>query len=89
MIVTLDTHEKEELLLMLKANEMALSLFDIQQEIFRPVRKHGYKEKEINDLIELCGEDDKGYNNGAELVGKLEDKFYEILEDRGLLNIIL
>jgi len=59
-----------------KAEDMQIALWDIAQEIFRPARKHGYPDAEIQDLLTKCG------GAGEDLIGKLEDKFYAILNER-------
>jgi hypothetical protein len=53
------------------------ALWEISQMIFRPARKHGYGEPKLDKLLEDSGE-------AAEMVSLLEDKFYEILSDRGV-----
>lgn len=59
--------------------DMALALHDISQRIFRPARRHGYSNQEVEKLLDKCGED------GVELIGRLETIFYEILEDNNLV----
>lgn len=84
----IDSYERIEIEMMLKARDLSVALFDIGQEIFRPARKHGYYEKEIEDLINACPNDENGYNIGAEIISKLENKFYAILQDRGIDHLI-
>ncbi len=57
-----------------KALDMELALWDIANEVFRPARKHGYADQELNALAE----------NNTELIGLLEQKFYAILEEKGI-----
>lgn len=64
------------------ATDAYLALSEIANEIFRPARKHGYSDQEINKLIEStgiikieCGDVQVGY----EIISQLEDKFYSIL----------
>lgn len=59
-----------------KADKMRSALQAIADDVFRPARKHGYHDSELNQLIESIP-------NGAgyELVSKLEDKFYSILTE--------
>jgi hypothetical protein len=52
------------------ATDAYLVLHCIANEIFRPARKHGY--------------DDQSLNNNEEVIGKLEDMFYELLEKYGI-----
>lgn len=71
----LDKHDIERTL---KASDMCAALFQISQEVFRPIRKHGYSDREIQDLTLRDPE------LARDLVGALEHLFYEILEDRGI-----
>ncbi len=64
---------------LLMADKAYRALFEIGQEVFRPARKHGYSEPKIHEALEACRE-----GNGEELVGKLEDKFYEILREHNI-----
>lgn len=50
-------------------------LDDIAEKVFRPARKHGYPEGNIKTLIDKIGDD------AIDLIGLLEDKFYQILQD--------
>jgi hypothetical protein len=50
------------------------ALWEIANEVFRPARKHGYSDQTIQMLVDVNPE-------GAELISKLEKKFYEILEE--------
>jgi predicted HTH domain antitoxin len=123
LILDLDNPEqKKEHTRCLKSLDYMLALEEIQQEIFRPARKHLYREENINDLVldrlskaektelelrkmelqefqqNLRDEKQKDYAKdleerlsqvrlettptGVELIGLLEDKFYEILRER-------
>lgn len=64
--------DREELATTLKAGNMQSALWDIAQEVFRPARKHGYSDEELQALVNL--------SHGEELVSKLEVLFYQILE---------
>jgi hypothetical protein len=66
------------------ATNAYIALFNIANEVFRPARKHGYPEGKINKLLDECGETEEGHSRGVELIGELETKFYEILEDNGI-----
>lgn len=46
-----DVEQKKELKRCLKAVDYLLALQEIQQEIFRPARKHGYSNENINDFV--------------------------------------
>lgn len=71
-----------------KAAKAYGALWDISQEIFRPARKHGYPDSNLNELIEKSGDyEDKEYgslNIATEVISRLETKFYEILENNGV-----
>jgi hypothetical protein len=69
--------DTEEMNLALSAGDMHLALWDIAQEVFRPARKHGYPQREIQEALDKC-------NEGEELVHLLEKRFYEILEEHGI-----
>jgi hypothetical protein len=79
-----DYDDKALLLDYLKSSDKGIAIFDIAQDIFRPHRKHGYNSQKLNTLIGNCGEykDADGFDisNGEELIGELEDMFYEVLE---------
>jgi hypothetical protein len=66
--------DKEDFERATKALDMELALWDIANEVFRPARKHGYPDPELSRLAE----------NNEELIGLLEQKFYAILEERGI-----
>jgi len=83
-LIKLDQDEREEVLIMLKAQDMVSALSEIANDIFRPARKHGYNDREINELIDKCGTDKDGDYYGPELIGLLEDKFYIIMNERGI-----
>lgn len=56
-----------------------LALWDIQQEIFRPAKKHGYPDPKLHKLIEEAPEGQG--DNICEAISILEDKFHEILNE--------
>ncbi len=65
------------------------ALSDIGDEIFRPARKHGYPSKRISALIQkmdthLEEKDPSGELTCQALIGLLEDRFHEILEESGI-----
>lgn len=65
-----------------KATNYASALEDVGNYIFRPARKHGYSEQEIQDLVTkldtLAGDAEPG---ATELIRLLELLFYEILSE--------
>lgn len=91
--------EHEEAQLAFKAGEMHLALLDIAQEIFRPARKHGYSNPEIEKLLTHINaavlstayegdtdhpRDEWGRLDATDLIALLEKRFYEILENNGV-----
>lgn len=90
--LTFDMDDYESLQLMkrsIKATDAYLALYDVAMEVFRPARKHGYNDPKITKALEECGEtvDENGfpsYGNGEELIGLLETKFYDILNEKGI-----
>ena len=68
--------DRIEHIMAIKGKDAYLALYDVAFSIFRPARKHGYEDNELNKLLEKSGEE------GAELIGKLEDLFYKVLEER-------
>jgi hypothetical protein len=61
----------------LRATDMSLALWDISQEVFRPARKHGYPDVALAELI------DKN-PSAVDIIGLLEVKFHEILENHNV-----
>lgn len=49
------------------------AIWDISQDIFRPARKHGYPNKELQDLLKKDGV--------TETIEILEKMFFDILHD--------
>ena len=69
-----DREEEAEALRAIQANAMQNALWRIEQEIFRPARKHGYGDQRLDAMLETCGD----------LVDELSKRFYEILDDEGI-----
>ncbi len=67
--------EREEFMAAASALDLLSAIHEIGEEIFRPARKHGYSDAEINRLLEACGD------SGTELVAALEAKYYEIISE--------
>jgi hypothetical protein len=70
--------EQEEFDVACRAAGAFAALADVREHIFRPARKHGYSDMEINGLIDRIGHD---ANN---LIYELECRFNAILFDRGI-----
>lgn len=58
------------------APDLALALWDISQQVFRPARKHGYADSDLQ--TQLNGDHGEAIE---EFVGLLEAKFYSILNE--------
>ena len=84
----IDEYERHEILCMLKATSLANVLYEIQNDVFRPARKHGYPDKEIEQLIDMCGEDKEGNNIGCLLIEKLEELYLQKLRDKELIDFL-
>lgn len=85
VILTFDRTEQEyEFNCALKGMDYKFALQDIANEVFRPARKHGYGDSEIQSCIETINKklDDTDYVE--RLVALLEQKFYDILNERNL-----
>lgn len=57
-----------------KKSKAMQALGDIHEQVFRPARKHGYKDPELNKLIE-ANEDIRT------VISILEDHFFQILKE--------
>jgi len=53
------------------------ALWEISQKVFRPARKHGYSDIRIEKLM-------RSFDDSEELIGLLEELFFEILDDNGV-----
>lgn len=45
-----DEFQREELAQAMASRDMAITLFDIRQELFRPARKHGFNDAYLNEI---------------------------------------
>lgn len=71
-----DSDGESDLKRLIDANRAHLALREIADTLFRPARKHGYPDPTINAAIEG--------GDSVEVIGLLEGKFWEIIEDHGL-----
>jgi hypothetical protein len=86
--------EETEFKTAVKSMRTSLAIEDIGNQIFRPARKHGYSDIRIQSLVmkldELARKDagipedsyEGEYQGATDLVGMLEEMFYEILRER-------
>ena len=70
-----DPYIREDFQRAVKANDYVIALEDIANEVFRPARKHGYSDTDLQALINKNP-------NAEEIISILEKKFWSILEDR-------
>jgi hypothetical protein len=73
-----DPDEESALLQCIKARDAFIALGAVREDLFRPARKHGYKDKRLQDLF-IQNEEAI-----AEFVYELERRFNEILSDNRL-----
>ncbi len=71
-----EPHEKNEAKRAVHATEAYTALRDIADYIFRPARKHGYPDQDLQKLVETT--------DSFAVIDILEDKFYEILRDNNI-----
>jgi hypothetical protein len=76
--------EQEEYNRAIKGSDAYSVLWDIAQEIFRPHRKHGYPNQELENLIQRSEELEDGELLGNRIISILEDMFYEMINDRNI-----
>ena len=68
--------DREKLKTMLQATNMSIALFNMSNELFRPARKHGYRDNpRLNELLEN--------EQVAEAIELLEKLYHEILNESG------
>lgn len=76
--------ETEEFNLANDSGKLAVALFEIRNDLFRPARKHGYDEGPIKDYLDSF--DEKTKDRMIELILLLEEKFSSICEQNGVLE---
>jgi len=74
--------ERSSLLRTIKATDCYIAFFEIANEVFRPSRKHGYSDIELQKINEYL-EGDHAEVVG-DVIGLLEKKFFNILEHYGI-----
>jgi len=78
--------EQEEFDLANKASALRNTLTDAENFVFRPARKHGYSDQEIQKLVEEL--DNLSDGKATELISLLEAKFYECAEANDVLGLL-
>lgn len=66
--------------LAMQASKLARLLDFVEQEIFRPARKHGYTDTKLQALLDTT-------EQGVELIGKLEKLYYEFKRELDIHDI--
>jgi hypothetical protein len=70
-----DRHHK----MCVDARDMSVFLWDVEQQVFRPARKHGYEAstigKRLNELLDTNG-------GVVEAIGLLEDLYFNLKSGR-------
>lgn len=76
-----DNDERDQFELAAKAQDLHLALWDIRQQIFRPARKHGYEDREIQAYFEPDSPkgNEPSHATAHDLVEAFEKMFNEIL----------
>lgn len=67
-------YQKKDLEMMMNAANAHRALNAIADDIFRPHRKHGYSNENIQELIDKNDE-------ASTVIGLLEEHFYDVLKD--------
>ena len=76
--------DREEFNNAINGSNAVAAIFEIRNEIFRPIRKHGYSDSAISEVLKKL---EKGEATPEEFMAELERKFNDILEDRDLIEI--
>lgn len=85
----LDIDEKQELVVMLKAHNLVDALQEVDNQLFRPSMKGwGYPDAELQKYIEACGEDKKGCLNGYDVIDRLRELYWQIIQENGVADLL-
>ena len=90
--------ERDEFETAVMAPNMRSALFDVRQMVFRPARKHGYSQADIQQLIEKLDalviqhanvvewprDEYQALKDATYLIGQLEKLFNQIMEENGV-----
>ena len=74
-----DPDDRRQHRMAVEASDMSIFMWEVEQQIFRPARKHGYPASaagnRLNELLET---------NGAtyEIIGLLEDMYFNLKEGK-------
>lgn len=78
--------EREDFELAQLAGNLLGALHDVQNNVFRPARKHGFALGDIKALLTEI--DDKTDGKGTELIAEMEKLFVDILDNHEVLDRI-
>jgi hypothetical protein len=80
--------DREKLKMMMQAMNMHIALHEIGQEVFRPHRKHGYRDNErLNELLSTEKSGEAVSEAVYEAISILEKMFYEIVSDNNVTDL--
>lgn len=81
--VTIMFTEPGEAVHALRSGDYRSALWEIQQQVFRPARKHGYSDAIIASFLgESVPEAERAARH--ELIGRLEELYLQVLQDDGI-----
>lgn len=92
--------ERDEFETAVMAPNMRSALFDVRQMVFRPARKHGYSQVEIQELVEKLDalviqhasvvdwprDGYQSFKDATYLISLLEKLFNQIMEENGVVE---
>lgn len=76
-----DEEDHLKLRRMLSVDRVYEAMDSVTDEVFRPARKHGYSEARLSKFFDEKTVPIEEINRRIELVGALEDLFFECLKD--------
>jgi len=85
--------------LCVSVDKLIMTLWDIRNEVFRPMRKHGYSLNQFDRLsdpeayeavkkLQQYYNDDEAKADPAEVVGLVETLFYAVFKQHGTLDLL-
>lgn len=79
-----EPEDVETIARMMNVNRVYDALSEIRDDVFRPARKHGYPDADLSALLgDAVPEAEAEARH--DIIGLLEQKFYEILNRHGVL----
>ena len=75
----LDEYEDKEMFYLAnKSGNMKSAIDDVWNKCFRPAFKHGYNDKDLQNLLDRLGDD------GYDLIDKISQIYNKVLEENGV-----